>query len=363
MFEWPSTSLLDRSREIESETSMPAHPRCELVDESEVGSYHCVARCVRRAFLCGDDPISGQNFDHRRTWIRDRLEALAAIFGIEVISFAVMSNHLHVILRTRPDLATAWLPAEVVRRWRELFPTGKLAGLAVEVLPALEVVEEWRSRLSSLSWFMRCLNEPIARDANREDRCTGRFWEGRFSSLRLLDEAAVLACSVYVDLNPIRAGVAEVPEASHWTSAYERITARQMDVMESVSPTAAAPTDQDGWMAPIPLSGDSEVKATRNAGRRASNRGVFEMSLDEYLSVVDWTGRQLHPGKRGAISAELPPILARLARDSSSWLKCIRGFGRSFRTAAGAVASMSAHASRLGRRFLRGIGMSRLAFG
>jgi hypothetical protein len=342
---------------------MPAHPRCELVDESEIGSYHCVARCVRRAFLCGDDPVSGQNFDHRRTWIRDRLEALAASFGIEVISFAVMSNHLHVILRTRPDVATAWSPEEIVRRWRELFPMRKVAGVAAEVLPSVEVVEDWRSRLSSLSWFMRCHCEPIARQAHREDRCSGCFFEGRFSSLRLLDEAAVLACSVYVDLNPIRAGVAEVPEASQWTSAYERIAARQIDATERATPEAAAITDLDGWMAPIPLFGDSEAKATRNAGRRASNQGVFEMSLDEYLSVLDWTGRQLHPGKRGAIAAELPPILARLARDSSSWLKCIRGFGRCFRTAAGAVASMSEYASRLGRRFLRGIGMSRLAFG
>jgi hypothetical protein len=249
---------------------MPAHPRFELVDEREV-------------------------------------EALAASFGIEVISFAVMSNHLHVMLRTRPDVTTAWSPEEIVRRWRELFPKRRVACVAAEVLPAVEVVEDWRSRLSSLSWFMRCLCEPIARQANREDRCSGCFFEGRFSSLRLLDEAAVLACSVYVDLNPIRAGVAEVPEASQWTSAYERIAARPSDATESATPEAAAITDQDGWMAPIPLSGDSEAKATRNAGRRASNQGVFEMSLDEYLSVLDWTGRQLHPGKRrdgGGVAAD-----------------------------------------------------------
>jgi putative transposase len=346
---------------------MPAHPRRDLVDDSEVGYYHCVARCVRRAFLCGDDAYSGQNFDHRKTWIRERLEALAGIFGIEVVGFTVMSNHFHVMLRNRPDLTTAWTPEEIARRWRKAVSRRDAAAAPFEISPPTEVIECWRGRLSSLSWFMRCLCEPIARMANQEDSVSGRFWQGRFSSTRLLDDDAILACAVYVDLNPIRAGIAESPEQSQMTSAYERIIARQAEAAASAQAENAgrgeSAADQDGWMAPLPLCGDPEPKAARNAGRRASNRGFLEMTLDEYLGLLDWAGRQLRRGKRGVIADDLPPILARLSIKASGWLRCVDEFGRRFGAAAGGLAAMSAHASRLGRRWLRGMSMSRLALG
>ena len=232
---------------------MPAYPRHLIVADDQVGVYHCIARCVRRSFLCGDDPVSGKNFDHRKRWIRRRLEMLASVFGIDVCGYAVMSNHLHVILRIRPDVAQSWSDEEIALRWRRLYPrrdqaTGRCAEPEEHDLAMITSnpvrVARLRGRLSSLSWFMRCLNEPIARAANREDRCRGRFWEGRFKSQMLLDEAAVLACSVYVDLNPIRAGVASTPEESEFTSAYDRIRSRQDSATSAAShPGEPAPAD------------------------------------------------------------------------------------------------------------------------
>ena len=87
------------------------------------------------------------------------------------------------------------------------------------------------------------------------------------------------------------------------------------------------------------------------------------MTLDEYLALLDWAGRQIRPGKRGVIPEDLPPILVRLAINASGWLKCVDEFGRWFGAAAGGLAAMSAHASRMGRRWLRGMTMCRVALG
>ena len=221
---------------------MPAYARSHIVPPDEVGVYHCIARCVRRAFLCGVDPLTGRYYEHRKEWIRERLELLASVFAIDICGYAVMGNHLHVVLRVRPDLVRDWSDEEVALRWTRLCPprnpaTGEKMepsecdlNMIVSDPARLAVI---RQRLSSLSWFMGRLSEPIARRANREDECKGRFWEGRFKSLALLDEAAILACSIYVDLNPIRAGVATTPEQSAYTSAYDRIRS-----MESINPPA-----------------------------------------------------------------------------------------------------------------------------
>ncbi len=95
---------------------MARRNRAAVVVEDEVGVYHCIQRVVRRAFLCGVDRFSGNSYDHRRDWIRDRLEALAGLFGVEIAAFAVMSNHVHVILRNRPDVVDLSSNEEVARR-------------------------------------------------------------------------------------------------------------------------------------------------------------------------------------------------------------------------------------------------------
>jgi len=388
---------------------MPRIPRKELIDPTAVGAFHCIRRCVRRAFLCGDDPFTGRNYDYRRQWIQDRIKFLAGQFGIDVLGFAVLANHLHVVLRNRPDVVQAWSDDEVARRWWNLCPLRRDEEGAPAEPEAWELslftspperLAEIRRRLSSLSWFMRCVAEPIARRANREDRCTGRFWEGRYKCQPLLDETAIAACLVYVDLNPIRAGIAATPEESRFTSAYERIAARRGDeapeaplltgqALESsdhatersaeasagppgpeVNGVASAATTgsnrparprRDDWLSPLELS-EAAAQSPVPAGR-ASNTGCLPMRLDQYLELLDWTGRQVRQDKRGAIPGGLAPILERLQLPGERWLDLVTNFGRLFRRSAGMPESLRRDAEKRGRRRVVGMAVSRQLFG
>ena len=136
-------------------------------------------RCVRRGCLCGINELTGQTYEHRSEWIRNCLKFLAGIFGIDILGFSVMSNHLHAILRNRPDIVKDWTDEEVVRRWWNLFPSrrnkdGSPAEPAATDLKSLiadaKILVELRARLSSISWFMRCTSEVIARLANAEEK-------------------------------------------------------------------------------------------------------------------------------------------------------------------------------------------------
>ena len=206
-------------------------PRRTLIDINSTPYYHCIARCVRRAFLCGVDSLTGNNYEHRKPWVVDRLKKLAGIFAIEVCPYAVMSNHYHVVLHIDTKTGERWSDREVCQRWTQLFVGPLLvqrflSGDALDKTQRQRVTKyakTYRQCLLDISWFMRCLNEYLARRANAEDDCKGRFWEGRFKSQALLDEAAVLSCMAYVDLNPVRAGLVDRPEASDFTSIQERI--------------------------------------------------------------------------------------------------------------------------------------------
>ena len=104
---------------------MPRLPRKYIFDESEPGIYHCINRCVRRAFLCGTDPATGECFEHRKVALQERLAFLAGQLGIDILGFAVMSNHIHVVARNRPDLVATWSDDDVARRWWNIFPQRK----------------------------------------------------------------------------------------------------------------------------------------------------------------------------------------------------------------------------------------------
>ena len=205
--------------------------RSRQISLQDTPYYHVVSRCVRRAFLCGEDAHSGQSYEHRRQWVVDRVGQLSRLFAIGICAYAVMSNHYHLALKVDAEQAQGWSEREVAERWAGLFQWPLLvrrwyqgdALIEPELTVVQGLIEEWRERLYSISWFIRLLNEGLARQANQEDSCKGHFWEGRFKSQALLTESALLACMAYVELNPIRAKLAETPEESDYTSISQRL--------------------------------------------------------------------------------------------------------------------------------------------
>ena len=326
-------------------------PRSSLVSLSSTPYYHCIGRCVRRAFLCGLDQYSGRSFEHRRGWIVERLALLSSVFALDVAAYAVMSNHYHVVVRVDPDQVASWSVDEVLARWTQLFNGHPLvqrylanpAMDSAELAKLGEFVELYRSRLSDLSWFMRCLNEPIARMANEEDGCTGRFWEGRFKSQALLDEAALIACMAYVDLNPIRAAMAETPEASDYTSIQQRIN----------EINASEPVETEDLAVVIP-------KLMGFAGKLDSDEGL-PCELKDYLELVDWSGRAIHPNKRGRIADQQPKILQRLQIEPAALLRYLSRKDR-FHHVIGSKTSIREAAIKLRKRFLQGIAAAERLF-
>jgi REP element-mobilizing transposase RayT len=168
-------------------------PRKQQVCLDSTPYYHCICRCVRRAFLCGDDKNSGQNFDHRKQWLVDKITDLSAIFSIELCAYAIMSNHYHLVLRVNKSQAKKWSDQEVALRWKQLFKGHILVDrwlsntvtTQAEKEKSLEFIALWRERLYDLGWYMRCLNESIAVRANKEDNCKGRLSDKRAAFLLL----------------------------------------------------------------------------------------------------------------------------------------------------------------------------------
>jgi REP element-mobilizing transposase RayT len=311
--------------------------RAQLVPPGSDGLYHCVQRCVRRAFLCGLDRYTGRSFEHRKDWIEQRLRLLAECFAVSVHAYAIMSNHLHLVVQLAPTSAARWSDEDVASRWVRLFPPRDDTDEAVDVkcrrlLTDTERLQLIRSRLSDLSWLMRCLAEPIARRANREDACKGRFWEGRFKAQRLCDERALLAAMAYVDLNPIRADMAQsLADCTH-TSVAARI--------------AHASESQ-------PILGN----------RLGPVMGVLQPPLPitnaDYLQLLDWTGRQLAPNKRGRITGAPPACLHGIDICPQRWTTRVRGIGSGYWRAIGSAEQLVDLALCIGQRWLKGVGLAK----
>lgn len=319
--------------------------RYQQISLSDTPYYHCISRCVRRAFLCGQDTFSGKNYEHRKTWISERLSQLSKIFSIDIYAYAIMDNHLHTVLCVRPDKAEQWNESHIVERWSQLFKIPILIERYIygqchsdaEILKAQEIIETWKSRLMDISWFMRCLNEYIARKANAEDSCTGRFWEGRFKTQALLNEQALLACMVYVDLNPVRAGISDSLHKSEHTSIKQRIDSLTQKQPEKTIPLA-------------PFIASSQKKS-----------GI-PFDLKDYIELTDWTGRIARNDKKGSITPSTPKILEQLKLDEQTWNNTVHGFSSQFYSVIGAENQIEKFCKKHGNQWIKGINYCRKLF-
>ena len=317
--------------------------RRKLVDTAVTRWYHCISRCVRRAHLLGE---VGADAMDRKAWIERRLQELDQIFAVSVGGFSVMDSHLHLLVRLDTNEAAAWTDEEVIRRWFRLYPPRGADRKPLAVAQIDELVkqrlkdEKWvanaRERLGSLGWFMKCLKEPLSRMVNKSEKCTGSFFEGRFKSIAILDEEALLSVCAYVDLNPVAAGIAVVPELSEHTSVKSRVEhvaeqQRTDDLREvkngSVAASRAASGLEDSlWLVPI------EDRRRLDSPREGMLEGF---TLGNYLLLVEYTGRMFREGK-AQISSELAGLFERLGSSADCWqarmskLSGGRLFGRFF---------------------------------
>ena len=374
--------------------------RNQLISLEATPYYHCMSRCVRRAFLCGEDPVTGRNFDHRKPWLVERIQLLSSIFAIDVCAYAIMSNHYHLVLFINQATINSLNDDDIITRWGILFPgsVAKLKALQAQAKAtethqngiedninnsAITTVinntlNQWRQQLTDISWYMRCLNEHIARLANKEDHCKGRFWEGRFKSQALLDEHALLSCMAYVDLNPLRAKLSDTPEASDYTSIQQRLftlakrqrkvkrTQAQHQLIQRIQSqrTQVSQTqpkhdhhqDQDKTQDQNKNKTQDLSQSNPNLRQALKQHAMpkatlkpldgsvhtplengIPFALQDYLELIDSTARIIRDDKPGFMNNTLPPILERLGLNQTTWLSACTQFERRFFEAAGTV--------------------------
>lgn len=377
--------------------------RVEQVSLSDTPWYHVVNRCVRRAFLCGVDSVSGQDYEHRREWIETRILQLANVFAIDVAAYAVMSNHYHIVVRVDQDRALNWTRDEVLERWSQLFAGNPVVQqyLALEdeepsdslLWKVDEFVEIYRKRLFDLSWFMRVLNESIARMANKEDNVKGHFWEGRFKSQALLDEQAVLSVMAYVDLNPIRASMSESLQDSEFTSIYKRLSSLKLcdtglvksNCNQNTSALDQAPALQNTiettksseftrpgkfnyYFKQTTFQPESHLNQIPQASLMlfdgsGCKANAIPFALSDYVELVEYLGQAVHPRKTGFISEDAPKIMQRLGL-SSKWLDLMAGgLVKKFGFAVGSEMSLIEYKHQKNKQFLQGVKAARSVFG
>ena len=322
--------------------------REQIIDPSVTPYYHCINRCVRRAYLCGEDEVTGKSYEHRKQWVVDKLKQLAGIFAIDICAYAVMSNHYHVVLHINTEQAEGWSEKEVATRWRALFKGNLLVDRwlqseslsEAECVAVSEVLALWRKRLMDISWFMRCLNESIARMANEEDGCKGRFWENRFKSQALLDEAAILSCMMYVDLNPVRAAMTDNLQDSDFTSIQQRLrefAERKPGRPKKTTATQTVIQAKGPELLAFQKNSHTDKSSLEQHGNHDKAPVAIPFAFADYCELIDWTSRAIRDDKRGYIPNHIQPLLQQMGIKPEHWLDTVKHFESRFPVMMGRV--------------------------
>lgn len=300
-----------------------AQSRKSLISLEDTPYYHCISRCVRRSYLCGYDAKNDVSYEHRKSWVEKRLLFLSSIFAIDICAYAVMSNHVHIVLSVNKKAACSWSTDNVLVQWHKMHKGTLLTrkylrgeSLSESELKTIQSTAEiYRRRLYDISWFMRNLNEYIARKANAEDDCTGRFWEGRFRSQALLTEKALLSCMAYVDLNPVRAKVATNLNDSLHTSINRRL--RYIAKSKRIKGL-------------IPFKTIATVPPSR----------TINFSLTDYCALLNSSIEMMTDNSSDSKVIKLNNRLTKLGINQAKWLQMITNFEDTFSFAAGDRESM-----------------------
>lgn len=329
--------------------------------------YHIINRCVRRGYLCGYDKKSKKDYSHRKQWVVDLLRRLDLAFAINICAYAVLANHYHLVVWIDQEEARGWSRDEVVRRYAVIHSARgiearlnkiKTLGDAGEIEMS-NLIELWRERLMSISWFEKCLNETIARAANREDEVSGRFWQGRFTSQPLLDDAALMTCMAYVDLNPVRAGVADSLQESDFTSIQERLRRYLTECQRHPASSDcggitcdAEPVGSEEGRGSV-VQAHTVVDGENVSGRRMNDGFPLVPFLDEtevaagrrrlpilrqhYFDLLETTCQIVKCPKRRRLPESIATYLVEFGINPESWYSGVIDYKRRFPTVLGAV--------------------------
>ena len=308
-----------------------ATPRKLIFDPSKPVTCHCISRCVRRQPLFA--------LEKRRRTLAERLVLLVRFFAIDVLEWALLTNHFHLVASTHPDLASLWSDREVATRWRTLSPDyawrtrnkvdHSLPAQPEEIAAATAnpaLIARWRRNFADLSFFHKFLKQRLARIINLEDDVTGHCWEGRFKSIVATDEEAIVAHMVYVALNPVRAGMAEALDGYEFCSMAERIEALRNRIRagEFAGETQAAREKLRAarLLPALPCDPGHEATKVQSLSNGVPNPwfggrvpSVMEgASLAAFIAEIDAAGRVMSKGKGGVVSPSAPRPLAEFDR-------------------------------------------------